>query len=56
MTSFEIFRKYYKNRWDYKLVAQDWKENGGKIIGYPDINCPEEVNHCCRLPSPSHDR
>lgn len=43
MTACETFQKYYKERWNYKLVAKDWKEKGGKVIGYPDIDCPEEI-------------
>jgi benzoyl-CoA reductase/2-hydroxyglutaryl-CoA dehydratase subunit BcrC/BadD/HgdB len=43
MNAFETFQKYYKERWNYKLVAKDWKEKGGKVIGYLDINCPEEI-------------
>jgi benzoyl-CoA reductase subunit C len=43
MTAFETFQKYYKERWNYELVAKDWKEKGGKVIGYLDINCPEEI-------------
>lgn len=43
MTIFEIFQKYFYKRWDYALVAKDWKEKGGKVIGYPDINCLEEL-------------
>ncbi|MBN1227232.1 MAG: 2-hydroxyacyl-CoA dehydratase [Deltaproteobacteria bacterium] len=43
MTTFETFQKYVNERWNYALVAEDWKERGGKVIGYPDINCPEEL-------------
>jgi benzoyl-CoA reductase/2-hydroxyglutaryl-CoA dehydratase subunit BcrC/BadD/HgdB len=43
MTTFETFQKYVNKRWDYTLVAKDWKDSGGKVIGYPDINCPEEL-------------
>ncbi|MBN1850235.1 MAG: 2-hydroxyacyl-CoA dehydratase [Deltaproteobacteria bacterium] len=43
MKAFETLQKYYKERWNYQLLAKDWKEKGQKIIGYTDINCPEEL-------------
>jgi len=43
MSAFEMFQKYYKERWNYELIAKDWKEKGRKVIGYLDINCPEEI-------------
>ena len=43
MTAFETFQQYYSNRWDFDLVARDWKEKGGRVIGYPHILCPEEI-------------
>jgi len=43
MNALQTFQKYYQERWNYELIAQDWKEKGGKVVGYPDINCPEEL-------------
>jgi benzoyl-CoA reductase/2-hydroxyglutaryl-CoA dehydratase subunit BcrC/BadD/HgdB len=43
MSVFETFKKYYKERWNYTLLAKDWKGKGGKVVGYPYINCPEEI-------------
>ena len=37
MTVLETFKKYFDNRCEYELVAKDWKEMGGRIIGYPDV-------------------
>ncbi len=52
MTTFETFQRYVNERWNYNLVAKDWKERGEKIIGYLDVNCPEELiiaAGCCPL-------
>jgi benzoyl-CoA reductase/2-hydroxyglutaryl-CoA dehydratase subunit BcrC/BadD/HgdB len=52
MGAFATFQKYYKERWNYALLAKDWKEKEGKVIGYPHINCPEEIimaAHCLPL-------
>ncbi len=43
MTALETFQAFYRQRWDYDLIARGWKEGGGKIIGYSDTNCPEEL-------------
>jgi benzoyl-CoA reductase/2-hydroxyglutaryl-CoA dehydratase subunit BcrC/BadD/HgdB len=43
MTALETFQTFYRQRWNYDLIARSWKEQGGKIIGYSDINCPEEI-------------
>jgi benzoyl-CoA reductase/2-hydroxyglutaryl-CoA dehydratase subunit BcrC/BadD/HgdB len=43
MTAFKTFQKYVNERWTYELVAKDWKESGKKVIGYLDVNCPEEL-------------
>jgi benzoyl-CoA reductase/2-hydroxyglutaryl-CoA dehydratase subunit BcrC/BadD/HgdB len=43
MEAFNTFQKYYQERWNYQLIAEEWKEKGGKVIGYSDVNCPEEI-------------
>jgi len=43
MNALETFQKYYQERWNYELIARDWKEKAGKVVGYSDINCPEEL-------------
>lgn len=43
MTELETFHKFYRQRWNYDLIARGWKEKGGKVVGYSDINCPEEL-------------
>jgi benzoyl-CoA reductase/2-hydroxyglutaryl-CoA dehydratase subunit BcrC/BadD/HgdB len=43
MTTFETFQKYVNERWNHELVAGDRKEDGRKVIGYLDVNCPEEL-------------
>jgi len=43
MTTFEIFQKYVNERWNYDLIAKDWKEKKEKVVGYLDVNCPEEM-------------
>jgi benzoyl-CoA reductase/2-hydroxyglutaryl-CoA dehydratase subunit BcrC/BadD/HgdB len=43
MTALETFQTFYRQRWNYDLIARDWKEQGKRIIGYSDINCPEEI-------------
>lgn len=43
MSAFDTFQKYYKERRNYELLAKDWKDKGEKVIGYPHINCPEEI-------------
>lgn len=44
MNAYDTFQKYYRERWNYQLIAEDWKgKGGGKIVGYSDTNCPEEI-------------
>lgn len=43
MRVLETFQKYVNERWNYELIAKEWKENGGKVIGYLDVNSPEEL-------------
>jgi benzoyl-CoA reductase/2-hydroxyglutaryl-CoA dehydratase subunit BcrC/BadD/HgdB len=43
MTVLETFQKFYRQRWNYDLIARGWKEKRGKVVGYSDINCPEEL-------------
>jgi benzoyl-CoA reductase/2-hydroxyglutaryl-CoA dehydratase subunit BcrC/BadD/HgdB len=43
MTILETFQKYVNERWNYELLAKEWKERNGKLIGYLDVNCPEEL-------------
>jgi benzoyl-CoA reductase/2-hydroxyglutaryl-CoA dehydratase subunit BcrC/BadD/HgdB len=43
MTILETFQKYVNERWNYELLAKEWRQNGGKVIGYLDVNCPEEL-------------
>lgn len=40
MTPFETMKKYYHNR---ELAAREWKEKGGKVIGYVYTGVPEEL-------------
>jgi benzoyl-CoA reductase/2-hydroxyglutaryl-CoA dehydratase subunit BcrC/BadD/HgdB len=39
----ETFRKYVNERWNYALLAEEWKNSGGKVVGYLDANAPEEL-------------
>ena len=43
MTIMETFRKYVNERWNYALLAEAWKNSGGKVVGYLDANAPEEL-------------
>ena len=43
MTTFEAFQQYVNERWNYELVARSWKEDGRKVVGYLDVNSPEEL-------------
>ena len=40
MTVFDTMQKHYKQR---ELSAQEWKEKGGKVIGYFCDIVPEEL-------------
>ncbi|MFC1819496.1 2-hydroxyacyl-CoA dehydratase subunit D [Thermodesulfobacteriota bacterium] len=40
MTPFEIIQKHYRQR---DLAAKEWKEQGGKVVGYFCDNVPEEL-------------
>ena len=40
MTPFETMKHYYQNR---ELGAREWKEKGGKVIGYVYTSVPEEI-------------
>ena len=40
MTAFETIQKYYQDR---GLAALEWKENGGKVVGYFCNNVPDEL-------------
>ena len=40
MGALEIMHKYYKRR---DLAAQEWKEKGGKVVGYLSNDVPEEM-------------
>lgn len=40
MTTLEVLRKLYRQRF---LAAREWKENGGKVVGYIGPDVPEEM-------------
>lgn len=43
MTPLDIFHRHYTERWDAQLVTQGWDSSGHRIVGYADVNCPEEI-------------
>jgi len=40
VTAFEIMQKHYRQR---DLAAREWKEKGGKVVGYICDSVPEEI-------------
>lgn len=40
MTTLEVLRNHYRQRF---LAAKEWKENGGKVVGYIGPDVPEEM-------------
>ena len=40
MSSFETMQKHYQ---EYDLAVKEWKDKGGKVVGYWCTNTPEEI-------------
>lgn len=43
MNALETFKKFHDERWNADLVARQAHAQGKKIVGYADVNCPEEL-------------
>lgn len=43
MTPLNIFHRHYAQRWDAQRVTEGWDRSGHRIVGYTDVNCPEEI-------------
>ncbi|MBA7601432.1 (R)-phenyllactyl-CoA dehydratase beta subunit [subsurface metagenome] len=46
MDAFETLQKYYSQR---DLGAREWKEKGGKVVGFTCTNTPEELLYAANL-------